>query len=125
MCADSTHSSSEVPNPTHFPDCLYLFEFCIIESLEVKVSGRGNPFDALFSSRDAAFLGSYLPVHGIDVPVPSDDSFKIVGKNRCGKLNIVVSLEDHENPVLFVRSRVTNQDGLVSGPSPVYIFKLC
>lgn len=95
-----------------------------------------NAFDELFTSRDSAFQGSFQPVecaegdvdHSIPLPDNEDENcskgWEIVNRGRCGNLNAVVSISRFRNPVLWLRVRVMNQEGMFSQPSPPLVFKL-
>merc|ERR1711871_1320956 len=99
-----------------------------------KKGGYGDsPFDELFSSRDAAFQGSFQIIDveedDIDqsVPLPQvegKDGWEIIGRCRCGRLNSVVSISRYRNPVIWLRTRILNQEGLASEPSDPLVFKL-
>ena len=92
-----------------------------------------SPFDELFSSRDAAFQGSFQTIgindEDIDhsVPLPEGegkDGWKIMGRCRNGRLNSVITISRYRNPVIWLRTRVLNQEGLASEPSKPLVFKL-
>ena len=107
---------------------------CIVRKGKDLTTGcNDNPFDELFASRDAVFQGSFQIV-GISkddvdhtVPLPEGegkDGWEIIGRCRCGRLNSVISISRYRNPVIWLRTRVLNQEGLASEPSEPLVFKL-
>lgn len=132
-CVTAYPGEQEIlPLPT---DCLYIFEYKIFESKIPSSSDYGvvNPMDALFQARDAPFLGSFQPYECRDVDIEfllpaavnsDDSSWYFMAKGRCGRLNAVVSVAKFLNPVIFIRVKILNQQGLLSSPSMPRCIKL-
>jgi len=106
--------------------CVYVFECTVQETHVPEDADRNqlNPLDDLFASTTKLNMESFKVHHCGDIAPPEEDKWTVVGKCRCGNISVVIPMREFWNPVIFLRIRISNQEGMFSDPSPSRIIKL-